>query len=205
MVRKSLWIWGVLFIWVFAMAGCAKPPAQEIEAAKAAVERTRRAEAEKYAPQEFSVLQDSLNAVLAEVDKQKARFALFRNYDRAKASALTVTDRADRVENTAIANKEKIRKETGERIAEAQAAVDNARSLLETTPVGKGTKADIEQFKADLSALQASLLDARNALSREDFSEAKAKAQTIQSKAEGLRAEIQTAVDKYRKWRRGRR
>lgn len=196
MMRRSIWIWGALLIWVLVMAGCAKPPTEEIEAAKAAVERARGAEAEKYAPKEFSALQDSLNAALTAVEQKE--------YDRAKVSALNVVDMAVEVEDKARANKAKIKKETEGRIEEAQAAVDSARSLLGAAPVGKGTKADIEQFRADLSALQASLSEARNALSGERFSEAKAKAQAIQSKANALKDEIQTAMEKSKKWRKRR-
>lgn len=205
MVRTSTWIWGVMLICVGIIVGCAKPPTEQIDLAKAAVASAQRAEAEKYAPQEFSTLQDSLNAALAAVDKQKARFALFRNYDQARALALNVIDRGPSVEDKARENKAKIKRETESLIAEAQAAIDSARSVLGTAPVGKGTKADIEQFTADLSALQASLSEAGSAVSREDFSGATARAQTIRSRANSLKDEIQTAIEKQKQWRRGRK
>lgn len=205
MVRRSLWIWGALLIWVLGIAGCAKPPTQEIEVANAAVESARKAEAEKYAVQEFSALRDSLNATLAEVDRQKGRFSLLRNYDHAKALASRVTAMADEVQGVAMENKAEIRSETQDLIAKAQAAVEEARSFVGRAPVGKGSQADIEQFKADLSALEVSLSEARSALFREEFMAAKAKAQAIQSGAEGLKGQIQVAIDKYTQWRRGRR
>ena len=196
MIRRSVWIWIALLVWMGFMVGCAKPPTEEIEAAQAAVERARTAEADKYVPAEFSALEDSLNAALTAVEQKK--------YDRARASAVNVVDMAERVVTRAIQEKARIKKETEDLIAQAQAAIDSVRSVLGVAPVAKGTKADIEQFRADLSALQASLSQARAAISREQFSEAKATAQTIQARANSLKAEIQAAIEKYKKWRRRR-
>ncbi|MFH1008234.1 MAG: hypothetical protein V1800_12165 [Candidatus Latescibacterota bacterium] len=204
MLRRAL-VCGTLFLWVGVMAGCAKPPVEEMDAATAAVKRAETAEVAMYAPQEFRALDDSLKAMTALADKQQSRFALLRNYKQAKTLAQATVDLAEKVENIALENKARMRKETEDLVAQAQTAIDSVSAVLAVAPVVKDTKADIQQFKMDLSAFQASLTEGRSALSREDFSGAQATARAVLSKASTLKNEIQAGMEKYQQWKKGRR
>ena len=198
MVRRSICIGVVLLLGLVVMVGCAKPPTQEMQAASAAVEKARSAEAEKYATPEFRALRDSLSAMTAEVERQKSRFFIVRSYKKATAMTQTVNSLAGQVEQKAIENKAQLKRESEELLAQAQAAVDSAVAALESAPVGKDTKADIEQLKADLAGLQASLPEVRNAHAQEDFTGAKSKSQGIVSGAENIKMQVQAAVEKVK-------
>ena len=63
---------------VAVLSSCGKKPQAEIDAANAAIEAARTAEAAVYVPEEFSALQDSLNAVMAAITAKESK--LFKNF-----------------------------------------------------------------------------------------------------------------------------
>ena len=67
------------------MFGCAKVPQQELSATKASLDSARVHEADKYVADDFSSAQDSLNAAITEIEKQKSANRLIRSFERAKA------------------------------------------------------------------------------------------------------------------------
>ncbi|MEW6751563.1 MAG: hypothetical protein AB1505_11390 [Candidatus Latescibacterota bacterium] len=190
------------------LAGCDKPPEEQITATKAAVDATVQAEAAKYAAPELAQLQDSLKAALAEVDRQNARFIFLRDYAGAKATLTWVGTRAPQVAQTAKANKEKMRAATQQAIETAQAAVDSAAALLAAAPRGKESKQDMEAMEAEITSLRAGLDEARAGLAAEDFNKAKVKAQDMQTRALEIQNEVAAVIQKYEELmakRRGRR
>jgi hypothetical protein len=103
-------ITGLLFVSMIsvAMIGCAKVPEQELNAAKAAVDSARTAQADKYVPTEFAAAQDSLNAAVAEIEKQKSGNPLSTNYDKAKTMLVAATNAAQNARTKVDEEKAKI-------------------------------------------------------------------------------------------------
>ena len=113
---------GVMLLVVARLAvGCAKPPQQEIDAAKAALTAAEQAEAPKYAAAEWDKAQQAMNAVNAELEAQQAKFALFRSYTKAKQLIADATNAANAAKEAGIAGKEKAKNE-------AQAAIDAVKA-----------------------------------------------------------------------------
>ena len=84
-MRKNQVLVGAMLLVVAVLAvGCAKPPQQEIDGAKAALTAAEQAEAPKYAADAWDKAQQAMNAVNAELEAQNAKFALFRSYTKAK-------------------------------------------------------------------------------------------------------------------------
>lgn len=189
------------------LAGCDKPPEEQMTATKAAVDSAVQAEAAKYAPQELAKLQDSLKTALAEVEHQNARFVILRNYDQAKTTLTWVSTNAPVVAQTAKANKEKMRAATAEAIQTAQAAVDSAAALLANAPRGKESKQDLDAMEAEVTNMRAGIDEAKAGLQAEDFNKAKMKAQDVQSRAVQMQSEVAGIIQKYEELRakRGRR
>ncbi len=176
--------------------GCAKPPDAEVAAAKAAVEQARSAGAPEYVAEAFKGAETGLQKAQEEIKAQDDRFALTRNYDKAKESLARVKADAEKVRTDAVAAKEKAKAAAEAARTDAQAALDGAKALLVTAPKGKGTKADIEVMGADLKIAEAALADARTALDREDYLGAKAKAESAKDKAAAVSAQVQQAKAK---------
>lgn len=178
-------------ILAFIMAGCAKPPQQQMDAAKAAVEACKAEGADVYAADEFKKLDDDLQAALDQVTAKK--------YKQAREMLIKVAADADALKATIPAKKEEAKNAAMAAQDEARAALDEAKALLEKAPKGKGTKADIEAFTADLKGLEDSFPEIQAAIDKGDFLEAKDKAVAIKDKAASISDQIKQAIEKVQK------
>ena len=182
----------VLMLAVLAI-GCAKPPEEQIEAAKAAVESARKAEADKYAPAEFKGLQKSLGDALDLVDR--------KDYTEAQTKLEEVVSEAGRVEALAKANKEKRRGEAQRKLEEVKTALARAKESVDKAPTGKGTQLDIERMKNDLAKLAASLPEAERAINQGDFVKALGTAESVLKGISKIEADVQGAIEKQQRLR----
>lgn len=192
---------GIAVLAVAALfAGCAKPPTQEMEGAKAAIDAAVAEGADKYAKEGLKALNDSWSAAEDEVKKQEGK--LFKNYDNAKAMIAKVSSDAAVLKTEAVAAKEAARNAANEAAAAAKAAVDQAGALLDQAPMGKGSKADIEMMKADLAGLQGAIGEIDTLIASEEFLAASDRAQAVSAKAADISAQVQAAIDKAGRGRR---
>jgi len=196
MKTKSLLI--VLLIGLVALffTGCAKVPQEKVDAAKMAVEEAKTAEANRYMTQEFNAAQDSLNAATAEIEKQNAKFALFRNYDKAAKELDAAKMIADEAKAKTAVRKQEVKKEAEDLLAQINVALEETKKLLKKAPRGKGEKAAVQMIESDLTAVETGLGEITNLLTAGDFLSAKEKAQASMNKVTSLKEEIQTAIDK---------
>lgn len=200
MSRKSLSV--VLSVLVAGLAvGCAKPPTPAIEGANAALEAATAAEAEMYAADAYKAAADAKQQLDAELTAQQEKFAFFRSYTTASDLAASATMAAEQAKTDAIAEKERVRAETTQLIADAKLAVEEAKQLLETAPRGKGSQADIETMKSDLTSVEVSLGEADTALAASNFKEARNKAEAAMQAA----TQVKTAVEQAQALRAGAR
>lgn len=185
-----------LMIW-----GCSKAPQLEIDKANAALAAARAAEAQQYAPQSLTVAQDTLNVAMTMKQEQDSKFALFRSYGKSKAMFARAEALALAAENDAKAEKERVRLEVADLLAQVMAELDAARAALDAAPVGKGNKAEIELIRNDINNLGASYAEAKAEFDAGRFLTAKSKVQTISDRVRSIMDEIATAAAK----RTGRR
>jgi len=181
------------------LAGCAKVPQETVDAAKAAVEAAKAAEADRYLADQFNAAQDSLNAAMAEIETQNSKFALTRNYDRAKALLESAMKAANAAKDGVAAKKEEVKAEAQNLLTSAQAAVEETKKLMAKAPRGKEGKQMLEQMQAELSGVEASWAEANNALSSGDFMGARDKAQAALDKATSLSQELNEAIAKTKR------
>ena len=190
-----------LLILSFAVAGlvssCASPPTSEVDAAKAAVENARKAEAPKYATAEFSALEGSIKSIDAELGAQEGKFPLFRSYDRVKQDATDTKSKADGVATLAQENKAKAKAEAEAALNDATASIEAAKESLGVAPRGKGTRADVEQLESDLAGVEAQVAGVSSAISGEDYFGARDKASAIKSSADNVKSQVDEAIEKY--------
>lgn len=178
---------------------CAKPPQVEIDAAKAAVEAAKAAEANRYIPAEFNALQDSLNSALTMVENQKSKFALFRSYKDAKAKLITVTTLAETVQTNAGIRKEEVKAEVQQSIAEANTLVQEVKDLIAKAPRGKEGKEALEAIQNDLTLVEASLAEVNTLVNNGDYLTAQDKVNAAKETAMGLKTELEEAIAKTKK------
>ncbi|HKY34171.1 MAG TPA: hypothetical protein VJV23_16700 [Candidatus Polarisedimenticolia bacterium] len=205
MRTQKLFLAGSLLVLAVVLAGCAKPPEMEMKDAQTALDDARNsAQADKWAGNEFQAAKSSYDAANQEVETQNQKFALMRNYDKAKEMFAQAKADAEKARQAAIANKETAKNEANNRLQEATTAITTAREALSKAPVTKDTKADIQLFTSDLDGLDQSLGEVRNMISSEDYTNASSKASAITSQANDIATKLTEAADRAAA-RRGRR
>jgi len=165
----------------------------ELTTARTALEEARQSEAETYAFTEFSAAVDSLEAAESSISQEGSKFALFRNYSRAKTLLAEAESLSVDAREAAVQQKERVRTESMQLLTSAEAGIEEAKRLVEVAPVGKGSRAEIELIKADIASLAPALEEAKAAYERGDYVTAIARAKVILSKTDELAAEIRAA------------
>ena len=188
--------YGVLLM--FILAGCAKQPTEDINTAQKAVEAARAAGREKYIPEDSKKVDDNLAAALNEIKAQDSKFALSRNYDKAKQMLAQVKADAEKVKTDVPSKKEEAKKNALAGQEAARASVKEAKALLAKAPMGKGARADIEALKGDIKGLEDSVPELQQLIDKEDYVVATDKAKAIKEKADGVSNQITEAMQKVK-------
>ena len=187
-----------VFCTLLLIAGCAKPPAEQITAAEQAVKDAQQTGAATYVPDDYAKLEGTLAAIKQEVADQDAKFALFRDYGKVEQLAATAKAEADRVKAESAKKMEEAKNAALQAHHEAQEAVKTTMDLVAKAPTGKD-RAALESIKTDAEALRASLNDVQMMIDKTDYLAAKTKANAIRDKSQAVSHEIETALAKVGK------
>ncbi|HXV68202.1 MAG TPA: hypothetical protein VD738_04685 [Nitrospira sp.] len=188
----------LLALGVLLIGGCAKPPAEQIEAAERAVRDAQQGGAATYVAEEYAKLEGNLAALKKEVSDQDGKFALFRDYGKAEQLAASAKAEGERVKAEAAKKKEEAKTAALQAQQVAQEAVKSTLELVAKAPAGKD-RAALEAIKTDVEALNASLNQVQSALDKEDFPAAQTQARAIHEKSQAISAEIEQALTKIGK------
>lgn len=183
---------------MFILAGCAKQPTEDMGAAQKAVEDLKGTGAEKYIPEDTKKVDDGLAAALNEIKAQDGKFALTRNYDKAKQMLAQVKADSEKVKADIVVKKEEAKKNALAGQEAARASVKEAKALLAKAPMGKGARADIEALKGDIKGLEDSVPELQQLIDKEDYAVAIDKAKAIKEKADGVSNQIKEAMKKVK-------
>lgn len=197
-MRRNIVYLGLVILAVVALAGCAKPPQDLVNSVQAAIDGVKQVGAEIYAPEALAKVTDLFNQAKAEIEVQNGKFALFRSYKKAEELLKQAQAAAETAKQDAIAAKEKAREEANMAIESSRTKLQAATDAVAAAPVGKDTKAEIEAMKSELTALEATLREAENAIGTEDYLNAKAKAESVGTKADQITADVEQAMQKVK-------
>ena len=101
------------------VTGCAAPPAAEVDAAKAAVDKAVTDGANQYAAESLKTAQEARAALDAELTAQEAKW--FKSYDRTRELAVAAKAAGDKAAADAVAAREKADAAAAKAIADAEA------------------------------------------------------------------------------------
>jgi len=194
----------VLLVAAVAIVGCAKPPQQEIDGAKAALTAAEQAEAPKYAADAWDKAQQAMNAVNAELEAQNAKFALFRSYTKGKQLIADATNAANAAKDAAVAGKEKAKNDATAAIDAAKASLQKAETLfadIEKCPRAKRAKEvkkDLETVKGNLDGYKNQITELDGKFAKEDFFGAKAQADTLKGQVDPVATDLEGIKTKFK-------
>lgn len=180
------------------LAGCAKPPTEQIEAAERAIKDAQLSGAATYVADEYAKIEGTLAALKKEVADQDGKFALFRDYGKVEQLAATAKSDAERVKEDAVKKKEEAKAAAVQAQQVAQDAVKATLELVGKAPVGKD-RAALESIKTDVEALKASLNEVQMAIDKSEYLVAQTKAKAIHEKSQAVSHEIESALAKIGK------
>lgn len=175
-------------------ASCQKYPQAEVDAANAAVEAAKLAQANLYVASEFTALQDSLNTVLAAVEKEKSK--LFKNYKDEVAKLTATSEMAKTVAANAVAKKEQMKQECTATLAEITVLMDANKEMLAKAPKGKEGKAAMEAIQADLTGIETQVGEVNNKFASDDIISALTQAKALKDKATSINTELTDVLAK---------
>jgi len=177
----------------FAAVGCYSTPQAELDAAKAAVDAAKQAEADVYAADTFR----SATAALQEAnDKDKAQ-----DLEGCKSAATRAKELGDRAATESNNAKQQMRNEAQAIVNRVGPGLADARTSLGSAPRGKGADEDLDQLSADISQAEANLSDAQSSLSGGKFKDALSQARNAESKLSQIQGSAQTAMQKIEAWK----
>jgi hypothetical protein len=189
MMKKSLitTLVGLSFtVWI---AGCADPPALQVDTLRAQLDAVA-ADAQTYAPDAFKAAGAAVDAYQAELTAQQSRFAMMRSYEDAEKLGTAADTAVKQVQPAIDAEKQRLRSETERMLADAKNALDAAQTGLGELP--KKQAAELEP--AVTSATES--VDAVNAtLAGGDLMAAHRDASAALDAAKNAGAPVATAVE----------
>ena len=181
---------------VLLSTSCSKVPQAEIDVANQAVEQASAAGADLYVHENFVALRDSLNSVLVGIEEKESK--LFKNYSTAKESLAGVAQFAGEVAQQAATRKEELKNEVTTRIAEVKALIESGRQLVLQAPKGKEGASALVAIKAEIDAIEASLVEVETTFAADDILGSLNKANAAKEKATSINEELTTVINKYK-------
>jgi len=181
---------------VAVLSSCGKKPQAEIDAANAAVEAAKTAEAAVYVPAEFAAVQDSLNAIMADITAKESK--LFKNFKGETTELANVLTLANTVAANAATRKEEVKAEAANLMTGIKTVIEENVKLIPKLPRGKEGAAVIEQIKADVATVDAAVVEAQGLFDKGSYMDALNKIKAAKEKADGLNAEVKEVLTKAR-------
>lgn len=194
-MNKLMNLMATLGVAVVLLTSCEKAPQAEIDAAAAAVADAKAAEADVYAADDFTALQNALTAVNADVEAENSKF--FKNYDAVKTKLADVTAQAATVKQAAEENKIAMKAEVEKAIADLNGLIEAGKNLAENAPKGKEGASAVAAIQEELNALQAASAEAAEQLAQGAIVATRDKVAAATEKATAINAELQSVIEKY--------
>lgn len=184
MKRVGLLLIGAVLL--LGTIGCSSPPEEAEQQANAAIAAAESVKAAKFAPDEWKMAEDTLQAARSARAAQDDRFALFRSYGDAERLFNSTTTLANNAKSAAEAQLEIVRNETRQTIDRLTGAIDSLSTRLSKVRPRKDTRAEIEMMKQDLMAFAQQLEDAEADFANGDFDAAHTKAMAVEQKVQAF-------------------
>lgn len=195
-MKKIFSISALVVVLALVLTGCGKYPQAEIDAAKAAVDSAKMVEVDRYLPDQFAAIQDSLNSAIQKAEEAKSK--LFKNYGEAKQKLQAVIELAKQARTNVEAKKNEVKQEVENALSEIDQLINEDKDLLKKAPKGKEGKAALEQMQAELTAVENTVAEAKGLYDKGDFIGAKEKLMPAKEKAASINSELKAAIEKVK-------
>jgi hypothetical protein len=196
---KKVTFLSALVLMIVLATGCAKLPQVELDAATAALDSAKVVEANRYLADEFNALQDSLNSANVEIEAQKSKLFISRNYKAITAKLVNITTSVEGLKVRAEERKIQVRTEVQDTLVVLNELILEDKALLAKAPKGKEGKAALEAIMNDITVLEASVAEINTLITNGDYLTAQDKTNASKAKAEAIKEELTAAIGKTKR------
>jgi hypothetical protein len=192
------WLSAAMILGVLLLASaCAEPPTKELDQAQGAIETAKAAGADQFAPEEIRAAADALTRAHAAVEQ--------RDFRQALSLALDAKERARDAARSAAERMAQRRSEAEQAIENAQRALAVAEQRLASPAEARLPPPQHATLTADLKTAARSLQEARAALGKQAYQEARASADTALTRIREAMTTLGDAQNRSRRPAAGRR
>lgn len=196
-MKNKLFSGLIMLAVVITMTSCNKVPQAEIDAVNQLISDAQLAGSDKYLPQEYAALVDSMNSLNVKFEAKKSKW--FAKYTAETEKLANVKAHAISVKENTEIRKQEITTEVKNTIAEVQITLNENKELLLKAPKGKEGAAALEAIKVDLTTAETSVSEAMELLAQGKLLEAQARVNAANEKALAINMELSNAIAKYNK------
>jgi len=182
---------------VAVLSGCGKAPQEKIDATNAAIAAAQTAEAAVYLPAEFAAVNDSMKAVMAEIEVQNGK--LFKNFKNVTAKLDNTIAAANQVAANAATKKDEVKKEVETLMTGIKSVITENAALIKKAPRGKEGAAVLEQIKTEMATIEASVTEAQSLYDKGAYMDASNKVKAANERAVAINNELKEAIAKVRR------
>ena len=179
------------------LVSCGKKPQAEIDAANTAIEAAKTAEAPVYLSADFAAVQDSMNAINAEIEATSSK--LFKNYGDVKTKLEQTTALANQVTANAAVKKEEVKKEVETAIAAMKTVVEENKTLITKAPRGKDGAEVLAQIKSEIATIDIAAAEAQGLYDKGAYMDALNKVKASNERAVSINTELKDAIAKVKR------
>jgi hypothetical protein len=178
------------------LSSCGKVPQEKIDATNAAITAAQTAEAAVYVPAELTAVQDSMKAIMADVEVQKSK--LFKKFGPVTVKLDATLALANQVATNAVAKKAEVKKEVETSLAEVKTVLEENATLIKKAPRGKEGAAVLEQIKTETATINASVVEAQGLYDKGTYMDALNKVKAAKERATSINTELKEAIAKVK-------
>lgn len=183
----------VLLMICLLLTGCAEQPVTQLDAAIHALEEARMSGAEDYAIEIFTEAEAAYLQAMNELDHQRDRMQIFRDYQPATTMLAKVLTSATQAKIEAITNKEEAKANAEAALAFARKNLQDVRSLLAEPSLPTTDQGQLDQLTLAFQATETLLAETEFVMTEENFIGVMTTAHSVESFATRIQEHIISA------------
>jgi hypothetical protein len=181
---------GVLLMTCLLLTGCVEQPVPQLDAAIHALEEARMSGAEDYAIEIFSEAEMVYLQAKQELDQQRDRLQVFRDYQPATTMLAKVLNSAAQAKTEAIANKEEAKANAEAALAFARKNLQDVHSLLSESSIPATDHREFDQLTLIFQSAEMLLAETEAIMTEENFIGVMTTAHAVESFATRIQEQI---------------
>lgn len=183
----------IVFITYLLLTGCAEQPVPKLDAAIHALEDARMSGAEDYAIEIFTEAETAYLQAKKELDQQRDRLQLFRDYQPATTMLEKVLTSAAQAKMEAIANKNEAKANAEAALVFARQHLQDVRSLLAAPTIPASDQEQLDQLTLAFHVAESLLAETESIMTEENFIDVMTTAHSVETFATRIQDRIISA------------